>query len=101
MAFSAKHFERTIDRPPLLFRTTLTDRRQLTRIIPHHPTVLPVRIKRVALIVLPANYLNELRNEAWYAALENSRVPAYHVLVVYFRLIILVYHYNIYIERRK
>lgn len=53
------------------------------------------------MIVLPANYLNELRNEAWYAALENSRVPAYHVLVVYFRLIILVYHYNIYIERRK
>lgn len=64
---------------------------------PRNPTVLLVRIKRIALIVLPADYLNELRNEARYAALENSRVPAYHVLVVYFRLIILVHHYNVYI----
>lgn len=61
---------------------------------PQSPTVLLVRIKRVSLIVLPADYLNELRDEARYAALEYSRVAAYHVLVVYFGLIILVYNYN-------
>ena len=46
------------------------------------------------MVVLPADYLNELRDKARYAALENSRVAAYHVLVVYLGLIILVYHYN-------
>lgn len=92
-----RNFERTIY-IQLFHHTTLTTRCEVNfRITPPHPTVLLVRIKRVPLIVLPANYLNELRNEARYAALENSRVPAYHVLVVYFRLIILVYHYNIYI----
>lgn len=46
------------------------------------------------MVVLPANDLNELRDEARYAALENGRVAANYVLVVDFRLIVLVHHCN-------
>lgn len=55
-------------------------------------TVVLIRIKRVPLIVLPANDLNEFCDEARYTALENGRVAAYYILVVDLGLIILMHH---------
>ncbi|EZA61108.1 hypothetical protein X777_08320, partial [Ooceraea biroi] len=57
-------------------------------------TVVLIRIERVSLVILPANDLNELRDKARYAALEDGRVATYHVLIVDFGLIILMHHCN-------